>query len=205
MRRAAWQLGTNSALHRRIWQCPSPIWGWLGAGDGESPNDWEKAASLDLRNGRTDVIGTYVRHDRVREGTTEQMIDAAYAAWRADVRAGRASVLVTDATSSVIDLNRRARAERLLDGDTITAREVNLADGSQASAGDIVITRRNDRHLHTLGGGGWVRNGDRWAVASVDRDGSMRGRRSRSSPRSTRPSQPSPNATDGLASWPTVG
>jgi hypothetical protein len=81
-------------------------------------NEWEKVASLDLRFGRTEVIGTYLRHDRVREGTTAGMIDAAYAAWRADVRSGLASILVTEAAQSVIDLNHRARAERILDGDT---------------------------------------------------------------------------------------
>lgn len=138
-------------------------------------NEWEKLASLDLRFGRTEVIGTYLRHDRVREGTTAEMIDAAYVTWRADVRAGLASVLVTEAIQSVIELNQRARAERLLDGDTAAGREVNLADGTQASEGDVVITRSNDRRLrlHTLRGG-WVRNGDRWRVAGVNKDGSVR-------------------------------
>ena len=139
-------------------------------------HEWEKLASLDLRFGRTDVIGTYLCHDRVREGTTTEMIDAAYAAWRADVGAGMASVLVTDASQSVIELNQRARAERLLDGDTVAGSEVHLADGTQASAGDVVITRRNDRRLHTRRGG-WVRNGDRWQVTGVNQDGSLRVRR----------------------------
>jgi len=136
-------------------------------------HEWEKLASLDLRFGRTDVIATYLGHDRVREGATTEMIDAAYAAWRADVRAGMASVLVTDASQSVIELNQRARAERLLDGDTVAGSEVLLADGTQASEGDVVITRRNDRRLHTRRGG-WVRNGDRWQVTGVNQDGSLR-------------------------------
>jgi hypothetical protein len=38
--------------------------------------------------------------------------------------------------------------------------------------GDLVITRSNDRHLHTMRGG-WVRNGDRWRVTHVGKDGSM--------------------------------
>ena len=50
--------------------------------------------------------------------------------------------------------------------------EVNLADGTKASEGDLVITRHNDRRLHTLRGG-WVRNGDRWIVTRVHKDGSM--------------------------------
>jgi hypothetical protein len=133
---------------------------------------WERIASLDLRNGRTEAIGAYVRHGRVHEGTTEEMIDAAYAAWRADIRAGRASLLVTEAAQAVTDLNQRARAERILEGDTHSCREVALADGTRASAGDLVITRRNNRRLRTLRGG-WVRNGDRWRITDVRAGGSV--------------------------------
>jgi conjugative relaxase-like TrwC/TraI family protein len=139
-------------------------------------HEWEKTASLDLRVGRTEVIGTYVRHDRVRAGTTEAMMDTAYAAWRDDVRSGRTSILVAEATETVRRLNTRARADRIAGGDPAGSTEVNLADGIQASIGDLIITRRNDRHLHTIHGGrcgGWVRNGDRWRVIHVNNDGSM--------------------------------
>lgn len=135
-------------------------------------NEWEKTASLDLRLGRTDVIGTYVRHGRVREGTTEEMMDAAYAAWRDDVRSGRTTILVADAAETVRHLNTRARADRIASGDPAGSIEVRLADGTRASIGEMVITRRNDRRLHTSRGG-WVRNGARWRVTHVNNDGSM--------------------------------
>lgn len=48
-------------------------------------------------------------------GDTEAMIDAAYAAWRADWLAGRATVLVTDSNESVLALNQRARTDLILD------------------------------------------------------------------------------------------
>ncbi|GAA2098408.1 MobF family relaxase [Nocardioides furvisabuli] len=135
-------------------------------------NEWEKTASLDLRFGRTEVIGTYVQRDRVREGTTDEVMDAAYLAWSDDVRAGRAAILVAEATETVKYLNTRARADRIAGGDPAGSIEVNLADGTRASMGDLVITRRNDRRLSTARGG-WVRNGDRWRVTHVGRDGSM--------------------------------
>ncbi|MAS54083.1 MAG: conjugal transfer protein [Pimelobacter sp.] len=132
---------------------------------------WEKTASLDLRFGRAEVISTYVAKDRVQEGTTDEMMDAAYLAWTADVKEGRTSILVAEATDMVIRLNRRARADRIV-ANPVGHIEVNLADGTQASKGDLIITRHNDRRLHTLRGG-WVRNGDRWTVTRVHKDGSM--------------------------------
>jgi hypothetical protein len=139
-------------------------------------HEWEKTASLDLRVGRTEVIGTYVRHGRVREGTTEEMMDAAYAAWCNDLRSGRSSILVAEATETVRCLNTRARAERIAGGDPAGSIEVALADGTRVSVGDLVVTRRNDRRLHTVPGGpcgGWVRNGDRWRATDVNDDGSV--------------------------------
>jgi conjugative relaxase-like TrwC/TraI family protein len=134
-------------------------------------NPWEKSASLALRHGRTDVIDTYTEHGRVIGGETEEMIDAAYTAWRADTLAGRTSVLVTDSNDSVQALNNRARADLILDGTVNARREVELHDGSRAAAGDTVITRRNDRRLRA--GRSWVRNGDRWTVTDVRDDGAL--------------------------------
>ena len=138
-------------------------------------HDWEKRASLDLRHGHTEVIDTYDAHSRIVDGDTESMINAAYAAWRADLVAGRATVLVSDSNESVTALNNRARTDLILDGTVHGTRESELHDGTHAACGDIVITRRNDRRL--LVGRGWVRNGDRWSVVDARRDGSMLVRR----------------------------
>lgn len=105
-----------------------------------------------LRYGWAEVIGAYVAKDRVQQGTTDVMMDAAYLAWTADEKEGRTPILVAEATDLVIRLNRRARADRIVAnpaGDI----EINLADGTQASEGDLIITRHSDRRLHTLRGG----------------------------------------------------
>ncbi|WP_422936716.1 MobF family relaxase [Sinomonas sp. P47F7] len=138
-------------------------------------NEWEKAASLGLRHGRTEVIDTYIENGRVLEGETEAMVDAAYGAWRADLLAGRASLLIADSNEAVTALNVRARTDLVLDGTVHGSREVELHDGSRAAAGDTVITRRNDRRLRA--GRSWVRNGDRWTVTEVRGDGSVTLRR----------------------------
>ncbi|WP_441338595.1 hypothetical protein [Microbacterium sp. Yaish 1] len=43
------------------------------------------------------------------------MIDSAYAAWRSDRPAGRATVLVTDSNELVQALNQRARTDLVLE------------------------------------------------------------------------------------------
>ena len=136
---------------------------------------WEKAASLDLRLGRTRAIDAYAAHDRVLGGDTEAMLEAAYTAWRADMESGHATVLVAEATEMVTALNERARADMILDGRVDPTLEVELQDGNRAGIGDTVITRLNERRLRA--GGGWVRNGDRWTVTDLRRDGSLTVRR----------------------------
>ena len=61
------------------------------------------------------------------------MVDAAYAAWRADRQDGRATVLVTDSNESVQVLNQRARTDLILDGTVDARREVG-ARGAPARA-----------------------------------------------------------------------
>ena len=38
-------------------------------------NEWEKHASLALRRGEVEVISTYARQKRIREGLTDEMLD----------------------------------------------------------------------------------------------------------------------------------
>jgi conjugative relaxase-like TrwC/TraI family protein len=137
-------------------------------------HEWEKHASLALRRGEVEVISTYVRQNRIHEGLTDDMLDRAYEAWRADCRAGKASILVTESSHSVRTLNERARAERLLHAGAgaVNGQEVLLAPGNRASIGDHIVTRRNDRTLRTTRGG-WVKNGDRWQVLDIRLDGSL--------------------------------
>ena len=131
-------------------------------------NQWEGPASLDLRHGRDEAIDAYVEHDRICGGITEEMTQAAYAAWSRDRAAGLATVLISDRGETVTELNRRARADLVLQGIVDASHEVSLHDGSHASPGDVIITRRNDRRLRS--GRDWVRNGDQWEVTHIHAD-----------------------------------
>jgi conjugative relaxase-like TrwC/TraI family protein len=134
-------------------------------------HDWEAAASLRLRAGDLGVINTYQTHGRIREGETVDMLDAAYQAWTTDIVAGRTSVMIAESVDTVTLLNTRARLDRIVAGHVDPTGQVTLHDGTEASAGDLLVTRRNHRRLNV--GRGWVANGDRWQVTATGRDGSL--------------------------------
>lgn len=145
-------------------------------------NDWEKHASLQLRIGDTDVIDAYIHQNRVTPGTYEQILEHAYQAWITDQQAGKASVLIEEPLDTVTQLNMRARTDRILAGD-VALDGVKLHDGNEASRGDLVITRQNDRRMSV--GRGWVKNGDRWNVVHAHDDRSLTVRRAFSKWRTT--------------------
>src|SRR4029453_6310215 len=52
-------------------------------------------------------------------------------------------------------------------------------DGNRASVGDVIITRANDRRLR-LSTTDWVKNGDRWTITHVAKQGDLTVRHTRS-------------------------
>ena len=131
----------------------------------------EAAATLALRAGDPAAVAFYTDRGRVHVGDQATVVDHAYRAWATDRRAGKDSVLLALTRDTVATLNARARADRIA-ADGPPTGEVTLADGTRASAGDTVITRRNDRRL-TLGPTGWVKNGDRWLITGIRPGGSL--------------------------------
>lgn len=133
-------------------------------------DDWEKAASLDVRHGRTEAIDVYETHGRISHGDRESLLDAAYEAWKRDVEGGKTSLMIAAESVTVAELNRRARADRVATG-AVVRDGVALTNGQTASVGDIVVTRQNDRRL--AAGVRWVKNGDRWEVTAAYDDGRL--------------------------------
>lgn len=132
--------------------------------------DWEKNASLQLRLGKPEVIDTYDDEGRIVGGDYDDILEAAYRTWYADIADGKTSLLIAETNETVTELNTRARDDRILDGH-VTPDGNRLHDGTHAGTGDIIITRKNDRRLTT--GNSWVKNGDRWSVTAHHDDGSL--------------------------------
>jgi hypothetical protein len=136
--------------------------------------DWEKTASVELRLGRESAIDAYSGHGRVVGGERAEMLERLYQAWKTDIDAGRSGLVIAADTATVADLNRRARADRVIAG-AVAEAGLSIADGQRVGVGDEVITRANNRLLVT--GRRWVKNGDRWTVTATNEDGSMAVRR----------------------------
>jgi DNA primase catalytic core len=130
----------------------------------------EGAASLALREGLPEALGFYLDQRRVHVGDLTTLTDQVFAAWRHDSHAGHDTIMLAPTRELVSELNRRARAHRL--GEVRPTDSVALTDGDQASVGDTVITRANNRRLR-LTATDWVKNGDRWQVTVVHAGGGL--------------------------------
>jgi DNA primase catalytic core len=136
----------------------------------------EGAASLALREGKAEALGFYLDRDRVHVGDLATMTEEVFAAWQADRAAGLDSIMLAPTRDLVSELNQQARARRLegIDpADVASSGPVRrLADGNEASIGELIITRENDRRLRTSATD-WVKNGDRWTVLEIHDGGDL--------------------------------
>jgi ATP-dependent exoDNAse (exonuclease V) alpha subunit len=137
----------------------------------------EAAASLALREGDPSGLEFYLDHGRIHVGDVATTTEDAFTAWVSDRAAGLDSIMLAPTRRLVAQLNARARAHRL--GQSPAASEASLADGNQASVGDVIITRSNDRRLR-LTATDWVKNGDRWTITRIDQNGDLTARHNRS-------------------------
>lgn len=136
----------------------------------------EGSASLALREGRPEALGFYLDKGRVHVGDLATMTEDVFSGWLADRANGLDSLMLAPTRELVSELNQQARTHRLagLDPDDPAALGTarRLADGNEASIGDLVITRENDRRLR-VSATDWVKNGDRWTVVAVGRGGDL--------------------------------
>ncbi|HUY10047.1 MAG TPA: MobF family relaxase [Candidatus Dormibacteraeota bacterium] len=131
---------------------------------------WEAAASLRLRAGDVRVLEDYELRGRIIGGEMEEMESAALEGALADWARGRDVLLLADTNQVAAALSERFRAALVERGRVDDAVTVALADGNRAGVGDVVVTRRNDRHRSTTEGS-WVANRDRWEVVAVGAGG----------------------------------
>jgi conjugative relaxase-like TrwC/TraI family protein len=135
-------------------------------------NDWERDASLRLRRGDTEVLDLYDDHGRLYGGTRRQMERAVVEAWWEARARGDSVAMMAPTNEIVVDLNRRAQALRVREGEIDPAGPSVGAGDYRLHVGDLVATRQNDRQLHT-DRGLMVKNRDQWEVETVHPGGAL--------------------------------
>ncbi len=135
-------------------------------------HQWEREASLRLRNGDPGVLAEYDRHGRLHGGTPGDMETEILTAWAVARTRGETVAMMANTTDTVCRLNYRAQQARIATGELDpTGPRVAVGD-RRMLVGDEVVTRRNDRTLHT-DLGAIVKNRDHWIIDTVHGDGTV--------------------------------
>ena len=134
-------------------------------------NDWEQQASLRLHDGDTTVLADYDQHGRIFGGEPEQMMDAAAAAYVALAADGTDTLLMAADHALRRELCRRIRDDLIALGVVAAGPAVRIADGAQASAGDLITCTRNDHSVEAGEPGRALANGDLLRIEAVTADG----------------------------------
>jgi conjugative relaxase-like TrwC/TraI family protein len=137
----------------------------------------EAEASLLLRTPtehEADPFAWYKDNGRIQAGSIDTVEGLAFGLWQTRLNQGDAAVMMAPTNESSQRLSERAQAYRIETGEVAGAgTSVQLRDGSQAWAGDHVVTRSNDSHLKVKRGRDVVKNGDLWTVELAHEDGSL--------------------------------
>ena len=134
-------------------------------------NDWEQQASLRLHDGDTTVLADYDQHGRILGGDPEQMMDAAAAAYVALAADGTDVLLMAADHTLRRELCRRIRDDLIALGVVAAGPAVRIADGAQASAGDLITCTRNDHTFEAGEPGRTLANGDLLRIEAVTAGG----------------------------------
>jgi conjugative relaxase-like TrwC/TraI family protein len=128
---------------------------------------WEQTASLQLRTGDTTVLAEYDQHARITGGDPEQMMDTAAAAYLALTVDGTDVLLMAADHALRRELARRIRDDLIRLGFVAAGPAVRIADGTQASAGDLIICTSNDHTVQAGEPGRMLANGDLLRIDAV--------------------------------------
>ncbi|MGW2749284.1 ATP-dependent DNA helicase, partial [Streptomyces sp. NPDC001450] len=136
--------------------------------------EWERDASLELRKGNRQALAAYEDRGRLRGGTRQEMVEAAYQSWLADHMKGRTSLLIAPTNEQSDELAARARADLVRLG-VVQDEGVELGQnrGLTVGVGDMIQLRDNDRRLTTASGERFATNRDVVRVLTTEDDGSV--------------------------------
>ena len=97
---------------------------------------WERQASIRLRDGGPAAIAAYDRHGRIRGADYEAAYDRATSMWLADHLHGKDVLLLAGSNAEAAELSRRVQALVVRLG-AVGPPQAPLADGNHAGTGDL--------------------------------------------------------------------
>jgi hypothetical protein len=128
---------------------------------------WEQAASLRLRTGDASVLAEYDQHGRIICGEPEQMIDAVAATYVALTLDGTDTLLMAAEHGLRRELSRRIRDDLVHLGMVNAGPGVGIADGAEASVGDLIVCTKNDHSIQAGEPGRSLANGDLLRIEAI--------------------------------------
>src|SRR5208283_3024540 len=134
---------------------------------------WEREPSLRLRRGDATALDDYDQHGRISGAPPEQAMDQAVHAYVASYLAGRDVLLMAADWARCRELSARIRDDLIHFGLVDATRSVRIAEGAEASAGDLIICRDNDHGLEAGEPGRTLANGDVLRIEAITRRGIM--------------------------------
>ena len=103
---------------------------------------WERDASVRLRDGDMAAAAAYDRHGRIRGADEEAAYDRAASMWLADRLRGKNVLLLAGSNAEAAELSRRVQS-KLTQLGTVAPPNATLVDGNQAGVGDLIRARLN--------------------------------------------------------------
>ena len=132
---------------------------------------WEQAASLRLRAGDASVLAEYDQHGRIRGAEPELAMDQAAKAYVALTLDGTDVLLTVQDHARRRELSRRIRDDLRHLAVVSRGTSVQIADGQQASAGDLIVCTENDHRVQAGEPGRTLANGDLLRIEEITRNG----------------------------------
>lgn len=130
---------------------------------------WEAQASLALRAGNPEAVAAYADAGRLPTAHPATLADQVARQHDRLTSRGHTVAITTASAGTARAINVEIQHRH---NPTLTGRNMPLADGTAAFAGDRVATRRNDPTLLTSTGAE-VRNRHTWEVTTVHHDGDL--------------------------------
>ncbi|MEZ5218546.1 MAG: hypothetical protein R2715_18630 [Ilumatobacteraceae bacterium] len=121
---------------------------------------------------RPRALNAYLEHDRAVAGTFDEQLTFVVDQWRTVHASGGVCAINASSNDHVDTVNAAVQSARLAAAEVEGGRVAQIGGSEHAYIGDVVVTRRNDRHL-TTDLGEPVRNRESWTVVGISDDGTL--------------------------------